>query len=111
MLGAILIGLSGMDTYSQGLQTISNNVANLNSNGFKQTTLSFANLVNTGGRGAFTGSGFGNGGGNGVHIGSSLTDFGQGELRPTDNDLDLGIQGSGFLVVLSKDGKTFYTRT
>ncbi len=110
MLGSIYIGLSGMDAYSKGLQVISNNVANLNSNGFKQTSLAFTDLFSgTGGR-SYLGGGFGNGG-SGVHIGSSLIDFHQGELRQTGNDLDLGIQGSGFLVVLDKDGKTFYTRT
>ena len=36
MLGAIYTGMSGMDAYSEGLQTISNNVANLNTSGFKE---------------------------------------------------------------------------
>ncbi len=110
MLGAIYIGLSGMNAYSKGLQTISNNVANLNSNGFKQTSLVFTDLFSAGGGRSFLGGGYGNGG-SGVHIGSSLIDFGQGELRQTGNDLDLAIQGGGFLVVMDKDGKAFYTRT
>ena len=41
MLGAIYVGLSGMNAYSKGLQTISNNVANLNTSGFKSTAVSF----------------------------------------------------------------------
>ncbi len=111
MLGAIFIGLSGMNAYSKGLQTISNNVANLNTAGFKSTSVMFADLYNTGGTGglSYLGSTYGQHGG-GVRIGSSFLDFGQGDLRQTDNDLDLGIEGSGMLVLM-KDDKTFYTRT
>ncbi|MEI9997608.1 MAG: flagellar basal-body rod protein FlgF [Rhizomicrobium sp.] len=109
MLGAIYTSLSGMDAYTKGLQTISNNVANLNSNGYKQTTLAFSNLVDDSGS-SFLGSGWRDNG-SGVHIASTLTDFSQGQLQTTNNDLDLALQGSGFLVVLNKDGNTFYSRT
>src|SRR6185369_10602688 len=52
MLGAIYIGLSGMDAYEKGLQTISNNVANLNTAGFKSTSVSFNDLFSYGGGGS-----------------------------------------------------------
>jgi flagellar hook protein FlgE len=109
MLNAIYTSLSGMDAYSKGLQTISDNVANLNSNGYKQTILTFGDLVNTNmptpeGAGVIDP-------GDGVHIASSTTDFNQGQLNPTSNALDLGLQGTGFLVELSKTGDVFYTRT
>ena len=51
MLGAIYIGLSGMNAYSKGLQTISNNVANLNTPGFKATSVRFTDVFNSGGSG------------------------------------------------------------
>jgi flagellar hook protein FlgE len=110
MLGAIYNALSGMDAFTKGLQTISNNVSNLNSNGYKSQTVSFSDLTDGGRGGALRGGGSDDGG-NGVRIGESITDFTQGDLKQTNNDLDLGIQGNGFLTVLDKDGQVFYTRT
>jgi len=109
MLGSIYIGLSGMNAYSKGLQTISNNVANLNTSGFKATSVSFEDVASEGGNGlSFLGS---NGTqGDGVKTSQSQIDFSQGDLRQTGNDLDLAIQGHGFLV-LQKDGNTYYART
>ena len=52
MLGAIYIGLSGMNAFSRGLQAISNNVANLNSPGYKASTVSFSDAFNIGGLGS-----------------------------------------------------------
>ena len=52
MLGTIYTGLSGMSAYSRGLDTISNNVANLNTAGFKASTPEFSNLVFQSGSGA-----------------------------------------------------------
>ena len=42
MLNSIYIGLSGMEAFSKGLQVISNNVANLNTTGFKRGVVSFS---------------------------------------------------------------------
>jgi flagellar hook protein FlgE len=107
MLGAIYTGLSGMNAYSDGLMMISNDVANLNTAGYKSDFLSFDSLFEHGG--AFLGSNSG-GAGYGVSMGSSFIDFSQGTLQQTTNPLDLAIQGNGFLTVL-KDGKTYYERT
>jgi len=107
--GAILTSLTGMNTYTDGLQNISNNVANLNSTGYKQTVQSFANLVDDT-SGSSTGSSQQNTGA-GVHIGSTLTDYSQGTLQPTNNDLDLALQGGGFIVVMDKNGAVSYSRT
>jgi flagellar hook protein FlgE len=111
MLGAIYVGLSGMNAYSRGLQTISNNVANLNSPGFKSTAVNFGDVFSYGGGGLTFFNGLGNQApGNGVRFSEARVDFAQGDLRQSDGDLDLAIQGSGFFVLL-KDGKTYYTRT
>jgi flagellar hook protein FlgE len=111
MLGAIYVGLSGMNAYSRGLQTISNNVANLNSPGFKATATNFSDVFSYGGGGlTFFSSAADARAGNGVRFSEARVDFKQGDLRQSDGDLDLAIQGSGFLVLL-KDGKTYYSRT
>jgi flagellar hook protein FlgE len=112
MLGAIYTGLSGMDAYSKGLQTISNNVANLNTPGFKATDVSFSDMFSPAGSGGLTflGSSFEQQTGSGVRVSNSFLDFGQGQLQQTNNALDLAIQGTGFLVLLN-NGSTYYTRT
>lgn len=111
MLGAIYIGLSGMNAYSRGLQTISNNVANLNTLGYKATTVNFVDL-STYGDAALTSEAAASEGkaGSGVRIASPLLDFSQGDLRASDNALDLAIQGNGFLVLL-EGSDTYYVRT
>ncbi|HYD85994.1 MAG TPA: flagellar hook-basal body complex protein [Vitreimonas sp.] len=97
MLGSIFIGLSGMNAFSRGLRQISNNITNINSTGYKASDLGFVNL-------------FGGGGGQGVAMSEGRIDFTQGELRQTDRDLDLAIDGGGFLVLL-KDAEHVFTRT
>lgn len=111
MLGALYIGLSGMNAYTQGLQTISNNVANLNSPGYKSTAIHFEDLFGGGDAGlSYLGSANGHSIGNGVRLTNPLINFGQGDLRQTNNPLDLAIQGNGFLVVES-NGTQYYART
>lgn len=110
MFGSIYVGLSGLNAYSRGLQQISNNVTNLNASGFKGSTVAFTDLVGINGNGGLSYSGGGGGGGNGVEIGDTRIDFKQGELRQTDRDLDLAIDGSGFLVLMRGE-EILYTRT
>lgn len=108
MLGAIYIGLSGMSAYSKGLQTISNNVANLNTSGFKSTSVNFNDLYsfNGGGLSYLSGSSTGSG----IRFADPRVNFTRGDLRESENDLDLAIEGNGFLVLLDGD-KTYYART
>lgn len=111
MLGSIYIGLSGLTAYSRGLQTISNNVTNLNTPGFKATSFNFADSFSYGGLGStFSRYVGGQQFGTGVRYGDERTDFRQGDLRQSNGDLDLAIQGSGLLVLLNGD-RTYYSRT
>lgn len=110
MFGSIYVGLSGLNAYSRGLQQISNNVTNLNASGFKGSTVAFTDLVGINGNGGLSYAGGGGGGGNGVEIGDARIDFKQGELRQTDRDLDLAIDGSGFMMLLRGED-VLYTRT
>lgn len=103
MLGSISIGLSGMRAFADGLRQISNNITNLNSNGFKTSTLGFVDLFSTTDkRDAQSGQG--------VALAPPQYDFAQGELRQSDRDLDLAIDGEGFLVLL-KDADRYFART
>jgi flagellar hook protein FlgE len=111
MLGSIYIALSGLNAYSKGLQTISNNVANLNTPGFKASSFSFADSFSYGGLGSSFAQNVGpQQFGAGVRYESERIDFRQGDLRQSGGDLDLAIQGNGFLVLLN-EGRTYYART
>lgn len=107
MFESIYVGLSGLMGFSKGLNVISNNVANLNTPGFKSSTLQFLDLFY---QYQTTGSGQNNAQiGSGLDTGATSLNLKQGELRETGNDLDLAISGAGFFV-LRKDGQNFYSR-
>lgn len=111
MLDSLYIGMSGLTAYSRGLQTISNNVANLNTAGFKTSKPQFVDLY-YGQRYAAGSNGNPNVtySGSGVEYGYASLNFTPGETRASDGQLDLAIQGDGFLTVL--DGPVArYTRT
>jgi flagellar hook protein FlgE len=110
MLNSIYVGMSGLSAYSRGLQQVSNNVTNLNSSGFKSSTVSFTDLVSYGGRGGLSQSSGGSDRGNGVANAETRIDFRQGELRQTQRDLDLAVNGNGFMMLM-RGSEVFYTRT
>jgi len=110
MFGSIYTALAGMNAYSQGLNVISNNVANLNTPGFKVSDPLFREIVYR-----QIQASEGNGGGlrpqgAGVEANSAGLSFMQGELRETGNSLDVAIDGSGFFVLEEDDGSYRYTR-
>jgi flagellar hook protein FlgE len=109
MLGSIYIGLSGMTAYSKGLDAISNNVANLNTPGFKSNQPSFFDVLFRNGSGSVAGSGGAPTGGAGVDIDSGRKSFREGELRDTGNPLDAAIDGDGYFVI-QRDGELLFTR-
>jgi flagellar hook protein FlgE len=109
MLGIIYTGLSGLTAYSRGLEVISNNVANLNTPGFKVSMPLFREVMHQQ-ISAQNGNGGGERpGGAGVAINSAAMSFRSGELRDSGNALDAAIDGNGFFV-LDLDGQRVYTR-
>lgn len=110
MFGSIYIGLSGLSAYSQGLKTVSNNVSNLNTAGFKASDVTFSDVYGAGSVGSLQYGSNLAGQGHGVSLSDISINFAQGELRQTGRDLDLAIDGSGFFVLLDGD-QTYYTRT
>jgi len=99
--------LAGLNAYSTAIDVVGNNLANLNTQGFKKDTLTFQDLV-TQSLGAGLGAtqvGFG------VGTPITLAQFSQGALQSTGGPLDAAIQGSGFFIVsAATTGNTEYTR-
>ncbi|HEY9105263.1 MAG TPA: flagellar hook-basal body complex protein [Roseateles sp.] len=112
MIDSIFIGTSGLQAFSEGLKVIGNNVANLNTPGFKASDSVFANMVFADSQG---GSGQPSGEvtqfGSGVMLSQTAVNFRAGELRQTGNPLDVNVSGEGFFVTREKDQpQTLYTR-
>ena len=110
MFGSIYIGLTGLNAYSDGLKEVSNNVSNLNTIGYKATDIAFSDLYGSGSVGALEFGQSSQSSGHGVSLEAKSINFAQGELRQTERDLDLAIDGSGFFVLLDGD-QTAYART
>ncbi|MBN3817451.1 flagellar hook-basal body complex protein [Paraburkholderia sp. Se-20369] len=105
MLDSIYIGMSGLAAYSKGLQTVGDNVANLNTPGFKSSTPRFQDLYD--GRPAARDA---TRSGSGVAYAHAALNFRQGELRGSTGPLDLAIDGDGLLAL--RDSETIrYART
>src|SRR5262249_44474087 len=101
------IPLSGLTASSIALSTIANNLANLNTIGYKDATAQFRDLfyqtIGT------TGAGDAIQQGAGAAVGSIASSFTQGNVNPTGVDTDVAILGAGFFAV-SKNGVVSYTR-
>lgn len=98
------IALTGLNAASSQLETISNNIANSNTSGFKRSRVEFADLYPVSNLGVTQ-----NQTGLGVQIADISQQFSQGELTFTDNNLDLSISGRGFFRV-SDNGTVAYSR-
>jgi len=101
------IPLSGLLSNEEALSIISNNLANLNTVGYKETTPEFGDLFSQ--QLAMSGSGNPIQAGLGTQIASTSTAFTQGNIQSTGVPTDLAIQGDGFFQV-QKNGVTMYTR-
>lgn len=117
LIGTMGSGVSALRTFMKGLEVIGNNIANVNTTGFKASSAkysdSFSNILQ---RSAPSGTNTTNtsstGIGTGVTLSGVSTNFNQGSLASTGRDTDLGISGSGFFHVKnSVDGSEFATRS
>jgi flagellar hook protein FlgE len=111
MMDSIMIGTAGLLSFTKGLTNISNNVANMNTAGFKSYQVNYGDLFY---RYQFSGNpdqqGYNSFSfGNGVAASNSHLSFTDGQFRSTGNSLDVALTGHG-LFVLQKDGQTYYTR-
>jgi flagellar hook protein FlgE len=102
------IPLSGLDADSTALNTIANNLANMNTNGFKAQTTNFSDLFYQ--QVGSNGSGDEIQAGTGVQVASNSTDFSGGAISSTGNSTDAAIDGSGFFVLDGGGGSQLYTQ-
>ena len=114
MFDSIFIGTSGLIGYSKGLRVVSNNLANVNTPGFKGGQLQFADYMYDGsGSQSVNFAGGVNYGstrlGTGLNTLATDINFRAGNAQSTGNDLDLMINGNGYFVVNDK-GDQKYTR-
>jgi flagellar hook protein FlgE len=106
MFTSFSTALSALSADTTAIDVVGNNLANLNTPGFKASTVSFHDLV-TQSLGAGLGEtqvGFG------VGTPITLRQFSQGAIQSTGGPLDAAIQGEGFFVVKTTSGATQYTR-
>jgi len=101
------IPLSGLNASDTALATISNNLANLNTTGYKDTNVNFQDmfyqLLGSNGSGDQLQVGAG------TSVGSIATNFSGGSVEDTGVNTDVAITGNGFFVV-QDGGNTYYTR-
>jgi flagellar basal-body rod protein FlgG len=116
MIQSLYSASTGMDAQQLNLNTISNNLANANTTGFKRSKIEFQDLIYQSPKAA--GSDAGSGSivptsvevGSGTRVVSTSKIFTQGELKQTSSQYDLAISGDGFLEVKKPDGTSAYTR-
>ena len=107
LLGSLNTGASGVKTQGKTMQVVGNNIANVNTFGFKSNKVAFEDLMgNAWPQGAtFTKAS------NGVKIGGVQMDHSQGAFETTTLSTDLAIAGGGFFTIVNPStGKESYTR-
>ena len=115
MIQAMYSGVSGLRAHKTEMDVISNNIANINTIGFKASRVSFREMLSQTIAGATAPTPGGIGGTNplqiglGASVGSIDVSQTQGSLLPTGKPTDVAIEGNGFLVLGDGQGK-YYTR-
>src|SRR5580658_993759 len=103
-MSSFSIALSGLTADSTALDVVGNNLANLNTTGFKDTNVSFYDLLQQSVAGGSTQIG------GGVSAPQTEKVFSQGSIQTTGGNYDAAINGNGFFVVQDTTGNTLYTR-
>lgn len=116
MINSLWISKTGMEAQQTQLDVISNNLANVSTNGFKRANAVFEDLMYQNLRQVGSNSSeqsqlpTGLQLGLGVRTVATSRSFAQGNLQQSGNKLDVAIQGNGFFQVTMPDGTTNYTR-
>lgn len=116
MQPALWVSKSGLEAQEKTIATIANNLANVNTGGFKKDRAQFEDLLyqTKSQAGAQSSENSivptGINAGTGVHLVSTQKMFEQGSIHNTNNPYDIAIQGQGFFTILMPDGTQAYTR-
>ncbi|OPX97496.1 MAG: Flagellar hook protein FlgE [Syntrophorhabdus sp. PtaB.Bin006] len=107
MLSSFYSAISGLSASTTGINVVSNNIANMNTVGYKSSTATFKDVLY---QTIHSSSGTSQVG-RGTAVSSVRTDFSAGSLETTNSTTDLAIGGDGFFIVRDPDSATaFYTR-
>ena len=107
-MASFYIPLSGLDADSTALNTIANDLSNMNTTAFKAQTTNFSDLFYQ--QIGSTGAGDPIQVGAGVKVASNETSFTQGSLNTTGNATDVALNGNGFFVVNNGGGSNEFSR-
>jgi flagellar hook protein FlgE len=107
-MGNFYTPLSGLTAAQGQLQSVSNNLANISTDGYKDQSLTFSDVFSQ--TGATNGSGDPLQTGAGVQTSSTDANFTEGSLNPTGTPTNMAISGNGFFVVQGASGVPVYTR-
>ncbi len=116
MFRALYSSAAGMQSQQMNLDVIANNLANVNTTGFKRSKIEFQDLLYQTTRAAGSEQGGGNQLPTGLQVGhgsravATSKVFSNGELTQTGERLDVAINGDGFFEVQMADGTRAYTR-
>lgn len=111
MLTTLWTSKSGLNANQEKLDVISNNIANVNTTGYKKVNAGFKDLISSSldewgnplnDKTATVGSG--------VKAGNFTKDNSQGGLQTTNQKTDLALDGNGYFKVISSNGTEYYTR-
>jgi len=91
---ALFNSLSGLFSFSRSLSTVSNNVSNMNTPGFRGSDSFFANID----------------GGYGTRVAGEDMRTQAGDIRQTENATDVAVDGAGYFVLRDASGELYYTR-
>jgi flagellar hook protein FlgE len=105
MFNVFSTALSALSAMSTAIDVTGNNLANMDTTGFKGSDMAFSDLIS---------QSIGNNGGTQVGFGTAqpltIQDFSQGAIQSETSPLDAAIQGSGFFIAQDANGNTTYTR-
>src|SRR4051812_369898 len=102
LYGVMRTGVSGMSAQSNKLSTVSDNIANVNTTGYKRASTEFSSLILKSGSGKY------DSGAVETTVRYAISD--RGNLHFTTSTTDLAVQGNGFFVVSDPSGNNFLTR-
>ena len=115
MMRALYTAATGMISEQTNVDTIANNLSNVNTTGFKSARTEFKSLLYQNLQAETTSANgetkpVGAQVGLGTRVAATTTMYTQGALNPSENPTDFAIEGDGFFAVRSQDGKVYYTR-